>query len=365
MKPSSVNLCLSACLLLACGNTGAPAQTYVVDGQPVLETLTTTVIIPEHHAFAASGDALVAALQALSDDPTADTLAAAQAAWRDTRRGFRLLDSLHIGPGYTLHITERIDSVLPVDGSGIDAWVNGAAAVDDAAVANAGNGKKGFLGLEYLLFPEQGSADPASVLASDDAAPRRRELAVSMADEIAKSAHQLDDAWDPDKGGYATQVELAGAGGTQYATQRAAVDDLVAGIGYALELVVGVRLAQPLGKKNGGTLAPELDLTPRSDNSVADMQASLDGALALYSDQGFAGVIAQRSAQLNQVVLAEFSDGQSKVTAIPAPFTSSLSDDTAQVQAAYDSIKALKKTWNTDVASALGATVRVGDQDGD
>ncbi|MEO6598608.1 MAG: imelysin family protein, partial [Polyangiaceae bacterium] len=278
--PSWLGASLCASVLLGCGNTGAPPLTYEVDGKPVLTTLTEQVIVPEHQAFASAGDALVVAVQALADGPNAASLARAQTAWRDARKAYRHLDALHFGPGYSLHIGERID-VAPVDAAGVDALINGGAAVDDAAVANAAGKRKGFLGLEYLLFaaPEASDSDP--VLVDDAAAPRRRALALSMADEIAKSAHQLDEAWDPDQGGFVTQLQLAGAGSTAYPTQRAAVDALVGGIDDALEIVVGRRLAPPLGNQTGGggVPAPDLDPTRRSDSAVADLQASLEGAL--------------------------------------------------------------------------------------
>jgi predicted lipoprotein len=354
-------LALIAGALLSCGNdTDAPALTY----GPLLETLGEQVILPEHQAFAAKADALVVALQALEDAPSAESLSGAQQAWRDARGAFRVLDALHIGPGITLGITDRID-VSPVDAAGIDAIVAATGAVDDAAVGQAGGKKKGFLGLEYLLFPAVGdSTATPPVLSGDDAAPRRRTLAHSMGDEIALSAHQLDDAWEPGTGGYVTQIETAGAGSTRYSSQRAAVDDLVGGVGYALELVVGIRLAFPLGRKTGGTPDPTLDFTARSDNSVADMQNSLNGVSALYSGSGFSSIVKGRSAKLDQTVLDELSDSQAKLTAIPAPFSVAITTDTSVVQAAYNATQALKTTWNTDVSSALGATLKP-DNDGD
>jgi predicted lipoprotein len=341
-------------LLLACGNTGAPE----VDYGPLLQNLSEQVILPEHQAFAAQADALVVAVQGLSDAADVDSLLSAQNAWRDARRAYRTLDALHFGPDLTLRITERID-VSPVDAPGIESLALGAGAVDDAAIGAAGGQKKGFLGLEYLLFPAPSTEDPAPTLVDDAAAARRRALALGMAHEIARSAHQLDDAWAADKGGYVEQLELAGKGGTQYATQRAAVDDIVGGASYALELIVGIRLAIPLGRKPGA------DPTARSDNAVPDMQASLSGVLALYQGDGLAAVIAPKSAKLDELVLAEFSAGKAKLAAIPAPFAAAVTGDTPLVQAAYDATRALKATWNTDLASALGATVKVGDNDGD
>jgi predicted lipoprotein len=349
-------------LLLGCGNTGAPAQNY----GPLLQNLTQQVILPEHQDFAAKGDALVVAVQALSDTADADSLKAAQSAWRDARAAFRVLDTLQIGPGRTLHIADRID-VSPADLAGIEAIVTSTAAVDDNAVSVAGGKKKGFLGLEYLLFPDPTAADaPAPVLASDDAAERRRAFALSVADEIKSSAHELDNAWEPSGDNYAQQIELAGAGGTIYATQRAAVDDLVGGgVAGALEVLIRVRLTAPLGLKSGGTPDPTADPTSRSDNTVADMQATLSGVLALYQGDGFSAVVGAKNAKLDSAVLSEIGGFQDALTKIPAPFADTLVNDTQLVKDAYDAGKTLETTWNTDVSSALGATLKPPDIDGD
>ena len=54
---------LSACSLVGCGNTGAPARDY----GPLLEKLSLEVILPEHQAFASRADELASSLQALVD----------------------------------------------------------------------------------------------------------------------------------------------------------------------------------------------------------------------------------------------------------------------------------------------------------
>lgn len=355
---SSLCLGVVAFLPLACGNTGAPAQDY----GPLLDKVTDQVILPESQAFVTQADALVVAVQALSDAPEASSAEAARAAWRDARKAFRVLDALHFGPGYTQHITERID-VAPSDPAGIEALAAGTTPISDSTVSAAGGRKKGFLGLEYLLFSDPGSDGPAPTVADDDLAPRRRAVALGMAHEIAKSAHQLGDAWVP----YAEQIKLAGAGGTQYATQRAAVDDLVGGCAYALESIVGIRLAQPLGRKSGGTPDPSLDFTPRSDNALADMQASLSGVFAVYSGDGLSSVIRKKSAGLDDSVSTEFASADAALAAIPSPFAGALIDPASLVlvKDAYTATQALKSSWNSDVSSALGATVLVGENDGD
>jgi len=357
--------CLSAMLgaycLLGCGNTDAPARDY----GPLLAKLSEQVILPEHEAFVSEADALVTSVAALVDKPSADSLASAQAGWRAARKAYRVLDALHFGPGYTLHISERID-VVPVEPEGIEKLAAGTAEITDSTVAKAGGREKGFLGLEYLLFADaSANTDTAPVLADDDAAERRRALALAMAHEIQKSAHQLDDAWQPSAGNYIGQIETAGKGSSQYATQRAAVDDMVGGVAYALEMIVGVRLATPLGRKSGGTPDASLDPTLRSDNAIADMQATLTGISAMYDGDGFSSVVRNKSAKLDETVESGFSSIAQTLAVIPAPFGDAVMNDTSVVKAAFDAGVALKKTWNTDVSSALGATLKPSDNDGD
>jgi len=358
---SRLSAVLSVFWLLGCGNTDAPTRDY----GPLLAKLSDQVILPEQQAFAAQSDALVDSVQALVDAPDSDALASAQDSWRAVRKAYRTLDALHFGPGYTLHISERID-VAPAQPSDIEELVGGAGSISDTTISNAGGHEKGFLGLEYLLFPDTTPAASAPVLADDDRAERRRALALAMAHEIAKSAHQLDDAWEPNVGGYIEQIKTAGAGSTQYANQRAAVDDMVGGVAYALEVIVGVRLAEPLGRKSSaGTPDPLLDPTLRSDSAVADMQATLAGIQAMYDGDGFSAVIRGKSSKLDDAVLSQLSDVESALAAIPTPFGTAVRDDTALVKAAFDASSDLKKTWNTDVSSALGATLKPSDNDGD
>jgi predicted lipoprotein len=348
--------------LLGCGNTDAPPRDY----GPLLAKLGEQVILPEHQAFVAQADALASSVQVLVDNHDADSLASAQSAWRDARKAYRMLDALHFGPGFKLHITERID-VAPAEPVDIEALVAGKVSITDATVTHAGGQAKGFLGLEYLLFADPsadaGSAAPA--LTDDNLADRRRALALSMAHEIQSSAHELDDAWEPAARGYVLQLETAGAGSTQYVNQRAAVDDAAGGVAYALEQVVGVRLALPLGHKSDGTPDPLADPTSRSDSAAADMRATLAGIAAMYDGDGFSTVIRSKSVKLDQAVLDALQNVDATLAAIPAPFSDAIMNQTALVTAAFDSAAGLKKTWNNDVSSALGATVKFNDPDGD
>jgi predicted lipoprotein len=356
-----LSLLSGALAVAACDdNTG----TATADYGPLLAQLTTQVALPEHVDFATQSDALDAAAMALETNPTDASLAATQTAWRAARAALRKLDALHFGPISTAGISDRID-VSPSDDTAIDAVVNATTTIDGTLVGALGGQAKGFLGVEYLVFSADGAAAALTRLSGDGAPARRRTLLRAMADEIAASAHQLSDAWDPAKGGYATQITSAGAGSTAYPRQRGALDDFVGGVGYALEVVVGTRLAEPLGKKSTtGTPDPALDPTLASDSAVADMTASLAGAQALWG-HGFNAQVQAANATLDSEATTQQSACTGGVAAIPAPFASALVNQTATVEAAYDSCRTWKLTWNSELTSALGATLRPTDNDGD
>lgn len=350
---------------LACSDdTGTAA----VDYGPLLQSLTTEVILPEHEAFATSADALVTSLRDLEATPTADTLAKSQTAWRTARAAFRHLDALHFGPIAEFGISERID-FAPAKSADIEALIAGSVPIDAALVGSAGGHAKGFLGAEYILFSSKGAAEVLLQLqgtgANDVLATRRRALVRAFGDEIAASAHQLNDAWLPTQGGYAKDIIGAGTSSARYPSQRAALDEVVGGVAYAFEVIVAVRLGLPLGRKSGGTPDPGQDPTGASDNAAADVNASLTGINALYTGQGLTTRVRLRSTILDTRIGSQISECAAKVSAIPVPFQSALTSSTASVQATYDACKSAKGTWNTDVTSALGATLKPSDNDGD
>ncbi len=361
LRQSSLYLLLTIVALPACNDsTAAPT----VDYGPLLASLTDHVILPANTTAATAASALDTALVALETTPSTTTLAAAQTAWREARRAYRRLDALYFGPLSDLGIGERIDA-YPADTGAIDTMVNATTPINATAIGTLGGQSKGFLGVEYLLFSTTGPSAIATQIGS--AGCRSCTLARAMADEIASSIGQLADAWDPAKGAFATQVKTAGAGSTRYPRQRGALDDFVGGVGYALERVVGVDLAQPLGRKGNGTPDVTQVATRASDSAVADMTATLAGVQSLYTDEGngFTARVKMVSARLDSEAATEAGNCASKAAAIPAPFATTLVSQTSLVQGAYDACKLWKTTWNTDLTSALGATLDPTDNDGD
>lgn len=351
-------LSLLALLTLApaCGDS---TGTNGVDYAPLLATLTDSVAVPGIAAFTTATDALVPALMTLETTPTAANLASAQKVWRETRASWRKIDTVtSFGPASDELLRETIDAT-PADDAGIEATVNGSDSLDAAAVAALGNQLKGFLGLEHLLFSTSGNDAVLATLTGDGAPSRRRALAVLMAQEVAKHAHKLSDDW----GAYATEVRTAGHGSTRYAIQKDVLTLYVGGVVGALDLVTHTRLALPLGRKNSGVPDPSADLTPGSDNAVADMNDTLAGVKAMWTAPGLSSFVMAAS------VNTEASGAQdaciAKVAAIPAPFATALTAAAQPVQAAYNACKVWKGLWFSDLVGAIGANPLVLEGDGD
>lgn len=323
--------------------TGSQPQDYT----SLLQGLTDDVAVPKTADFVTQADALVASLKTLETTNDATSLTAAQEAWRSARKAYRFLDAEHYGPVTEIGTTDRVDT-FPIDAAGVTAL----AAQPPADLAATPNHVKGFLGLEALLFKADALTDP-----------KARMVARMMGEDIAAAARALADAWTT--GGFNTQLKTAGKGSTRYATQRAALDDVMAGVGYALELVVAVDLANPLGRQNNGQPDTSKVQTALSDNALADMIATLDGVSAAYEGKGFNVITRSQSAPLDDTFRSQLGACKTKLSALARPFSTTLTTQTAAVSDAYEACKTAKNTWTTEVTSALGATVKPADTDGD
>ena len=361
MTAMKSSLALALFVVLAPGAVACDDGTAAVetDYSALLRDVSEQVALPVHQAAAAKADVLVTALKGLETTPTQNSLQSAQNAWREARAAYRGLDAFTFGPLPQLAIDARVD-VSPADPTGIEQSVSGTDELGADFVGRLGGKKKGYLAIEYLLFKGPGG----DVLASFVATPRRGTLARALGDEIAASMHQLLDAWDPAKNGWAKELTDAGKGG-HYASQLAAIDDLVGGGAFALESIVGLRLALPLGRKNANHPDPSEDPTLASDSTSADLAATLGSVAALYQTPGFTTLVRPKLAELDDKTVAQLEDCTAKIGAMPHPFATAVTQSTPVVQAAFAACKDFKLTWNTDVTSTLGANVKPLDTDGD
>lgn len=365
----------AAVCALALATTCAPVSLGDGPRRQAVRAMTEDVVRPSLADVAARAVELSAAAAALGAAPSQATLDAARAAWRGARPPWKECDAFAFGPAADDRLAVAIDQV-PVEPAKIEAEIAGAAALTVDYVETLGADRKGFHAIEHVLF---GAGDDAAVLASlttDASAPRRRDLVVALAGNLERKVQELGRAWAPDGGGYAELVAAPGAANPTYQTIKAVIDAFVNQAVFLTETVADARIGKPLGLATGGTPEPALEESGPSDNSLADMAASVRGIRAIYTGArdgggggsgggGISALVAAQRPALDREARQLIDRALAAIDAVPRPFRVAVVEHQAEVQAAYDAVKELKLLLATEVLAALGATLSFNDNDGD
>lgn len=348
-----------ALLGFACGDGGD-------DSRPaVLEHVAREVAAPAFTALHERAEEMVAAMDFLCAAPDPGALATAQNAWSAERDAWSRVLPFGFGP-------------LPAELNALDFWpvrvdtvedaVAGAPDAPDAAyLGGLGVSAKGMPALEYLLWGTEEA--PALVALQAEAGARRCGYARLLAADIAARTDALATAWS---GEYADALATAGSGSTTYASLKAGLDELVnKSIDACLTMVKG-KLDNPLGNLTGAAEDPSLMESRFSGRTRADLQANLAGVWAVYhgADEGApaAGIsvlVRELDPALDDRVRAQHARAGEVLAAVPEPMTSSLVADRTAVQLARDELDTFRRLLKLDVASTLGVTLALSDNDGD
>ena len=366
MRPFLVSSLLLALLGAGCSTSSKDTS---ADAKPVLVDIANDVILPTYRAADASADALRVAVKALDAAPSATTLTAAQSAWRAARKDWHQGEAFRFGPVKTKDISGAID-YWPARGEAIDAFITGPSEVNAASLAALGANARGFQAIEYVLFDSAaGDAAVLTRLTTDPAAKRRMLYLVTAAEHLEGKTSELYAAWDPAAGNFARELTEAGSGAALFPSAKSAVDQLVNSTVFAVDLVTGTKIGKPYGTKSGGNPVADQEESPRSDNSIADMLDTLEGAKNVYvgakSRKGLGDLVRAKSPALDTRVLALIEDAKAKIAAIPPPFRTAITTQRPAVEAAYQAMRALKNALQTEVTGALATTLQFNDNDGD
>ncbi len=138
---------------------------------------------------------------------------------------------------------------------------------------------------------------------------------------------------------------------------------------YQLDLLKGPRIGWPFGKQSGGQLFPAKTEAYYAGISAELAVASLSSLRDVYVGADAHGLsdylVALNRSALNDEVLAQFNTALAALQVIPDPLSTSLTTETAKVEAAYKEIQKLLTLFKTDVASATGVQITFTDNDGD
>jgi len=314
-----------------------------------VRAITDDVIVPTLDDAAARIADLAAALDALAATPSQPALDAAQDAWRAARIPWKQSEAFAFGPAMDERLAASIDQASAP--ARIDEELAGTAPLTPAYVASLGANKKGFHAIEHLIF--RTDDDDAAIVAAF-ADTRRRDYVVSLAVVIGDDSRRLAELWAD---GYVATLTLPGAGNATFPTVKSVVDTLVNESVFLAEFLADNRI--------------ELEESGPSDNSLADLAASLQGIRAVYRGSlsaeggGIGALIAARSPAIDREVEAMLATALDAIAAVPRPFRVAIVSNRAEVEAAYAAVKELKIVFATEVVATLGATLKFNDNDGD
>lgn len=357
LRPVLWTLSLGTCLGVAAGASCGASD----DPRPrVLEHIAHDVAEPAFAAFDTTAAAAATAVAGLCDAPTDATLAAAQGAWHAERDAWDRLLPLAFGPIAEQMQTGPLD-FWPVRPDTIEGAIESAAdasAVTRAFIDGKGTSAKGMPALEYLLFADDALTDA-----------RRCAYAEALAADIAARAAALHTAWSP---GFADSLARAGDGSEVYASSQLGLDAVVNGSIEALAVMVKAKFDTPLGNLTGAAVDPALLESIYAARSVRDVQRNLDGVWAVYHGadpqapaEGVSALVQAIDPALDERVRMQHARAVDVIAAIPEPIADALTTDRGAVQLARDELDTLRRMLKLDVASALGVTLSLSDNDGD
>jgi predicted lipoprotein len=361
----------------AIGLAAAACSPEALDDTPrrtAMREVTERVALAGLDELAARTSELAARARSLADAPTAGTLAAAHGAWRAARAPWKQSEAYGFGPAVSERLAAAIDQAI--DPAKLAAELASTTPITSAYVDSLGADRRGFHAVEALIFRAGDDAGALAALTTDPGAPRRRQLAAALAEGVARAAEALRAAWRPETGGYAAGLLEPGTGEPRYPNVKAVVDAYLNQSVFLAERIADARLGAPLGLTSGGAPRPDLEESAPSDHSGADLGSALRGIQAVYFgalaaplDQvpisGLGAIVARRSPRLDREVRDALGRALAAAAGIPRPFGTALTASRAAVELAYSEVKELKRILGTEVLSALGATLKFNDNDGD
>jgi predicted lipoprotein len=341
-------------------SSGCP-ETQVDHRAEVLGNVGQAVLVDLDEAHAQSEELLGAIVNLCGDFGSVDQ---AQDAWLRLRPSWKRTLALPFGPVVDQGFDTAIDfwPVRPssVEG-GLDSVPSNQAEIDALGVAS-----KGMPALEYLLWDPIGGDEAVLAQLSGPGGLQRCAYASQLAADIELRLRELDAAWR-DPGGFADQLAQAGDS-EAFPTLALAIDQLLNAMIAGLHDIEDPKLRKPLGALIG---APQPDLLESrfSDRSLLDARDALDGFARAYlgSEEapGLTLVVAQKSPAVDARVRDALTAAELALADVPEPLRTAIIDAPAQVEAAADAVHELRTVLTAEVASLLGVTVSLSDNDGD
>ncbi len=342
-----------------------------VSREEVLVSLTDDLIVPRFQDVAERMDTLRSSTRALCAQPSAEILEDARGAWRDApyRDSWPWLRSqaMWFGPIMDRRSRSLVDW-WPVEPERIEGTLSKRDSINADIIREfLSSTQRGLGAVEYVLF-QDGPNGLDALDALGESGSIRCQYLTALADVIAEETAAALADWT---GENADGISYAGYfNGTAKSSLigKAAVDEAVRTSIFLSRIIVDMGLGKALGVEDS---IPDISGIPggAGHNQVTDIRNQLLGMRDIYigadGGLGIGALVRGASAESDERVRAAFDGAVAAVEGLSEPLPSMIQDHPETARKAYDALKELQTTLNTDVVSVLGVTVGFADTDGD
>jgi putative iron-regulated protein len=319
------------------------------NASPLLGAISANVIAATYAHLARVADSLNTAVSDLKVIPDSLHLAAAQQAWRATRRPWEQSEAFIFGPVETEGIDPSIDS-WPLNKVDLDQVLAGTATLTKTYIDGLEGTQKGFHTVEYLLFGSHAHKKAANLT------PRELDYLTAVTASFSGSVHQLDDAWAASKGNYTAMLANAGKGdGSPYISGKAGLQELIGGMVGICDEVANGKIADPFSQQDRS-----LEESQFSDNSVADFADNIRSVQNVYLGRyantdgfGIEDFVKSRDAALAITVAQAIEDAITTLEAIKPNFGVAITEDKLAVEKAQQAVRLLQELLESRVQPLL------------
>jgi predicted lipoprotein len=323
-------------------------------------------IRPGYAQFTQSTEALKQSVATLCNKPSPAAMKDAQKAFAATVEAWSVVEPIRFGPAWQEHRFERIfywpdpkglgtrqirDAILKQDRS----------VTEPAGLIGKSVALQGLPALEYLLY-----GDGAATLHKGGAEGAFRcNFAKSVASNLAVMGEEIVDGWQ-DGAPYTTSYLDPGPANAAYHTPKEVTLELFKTLTAGIEWVRDQKLAKSLGPKLEQA-RPQLAPFWRSGLSFANMAGNVAGVRDLFVKGGFAQVVHQESAGVEDSVVFDLDHAIEVLRGMDKPIAEIVRNEElrSKLEALRISLKAAATTAGDMISRGAGLAFGFNAMDGD
>jgi uncharacterized protein len=368
---------VSASVAILCGSVSA-AQADI-DHATIARAALTQVIRPGYAALAASTGKLRDQVDILCRQPSAGALDQAKTGFAAVVSAWSNVEIFRFGPIAESRRYERLFFWPDPKGLGLRQLQDALAKHDDAVtepnqLADKSVALQGLPALEYLLYGEGAAAlaenkpvvdgqDPLPGIDTDRAF--RCAFARGVATNVDRIAKAVAEGW---REGSVYEKAFLGpvSADPYYHAPKEVTLDLFKAFSTGIELVRDQKLGKPLGPAPDQS-RPKLAAFWRSGLTFKNAAGNLAGVRTLFAQGGFAQVVANESAGVENSILFDLDHGIEVLNGIDQPIADLVKDECARakIEALRVSLKSAAQTAGDMISRGAGLSFGFNAMDGD